>query len=403
MPGEIRSLSLLLADDLSGALEAGAAWSSAGQRVILPLHSSTFFALPSDSAADTVVLNTETRNEEGSRAALRLAALPALTRERRPVYWKVDSTLRGPVGHQMAALAEIYPDLVFLVAPANPAAGRTMRDGNLFVNGIPVAESAFAADPRSPVTTSNVSQWLRDGLGQLAIGHLPLKTLRDGMESAQQAIGESAKSGVRVIAADAETHEDLARLAEVAEVLEAAAEIPLLPVGSGGLANAIVRRFPKQAPANRVPVSVSGGRLYVVGSAHPIAQRQAQMLTAQHSIPLLSAVPVHIPEARRALETTGAAILITEQPTPDLAETVRSIVDATPLAALYITGGETASQILHALPIKRLRILGGEQEPGLVLAQTEGGNIPLIAVKPGGFGDAETLIRLDTLLRKREV
>jgi 4-hydroxythreonine-4-phosphate dehydrogenase len=58
-----------------------------------------------------------------------------------------------------------------------------------------------------------------------------------------------------------------------------------------------------------------------------------------------------------------------------------------------VTGGETAFALATALGISALELVA-EIEAGLVLARSgEGANRRWWAVKPGGFGDAETWVR----------
>ena len=58
------------------------------------------------------------------------------------LYRKIDSTLRGHVALEIAATLDIAgPDAFALVCPAYPATRRAMRDGVIFVNGQPLAET----------------------------------------------------------------------------------------------------------------------------------------------------------------------------------------------------------------------------------------------------------------------
>ena len=62
--------------------------------------------------------------------------------------------------------------------------------------------------------------------------------------------------------------------------------------------------------------------------------------------------------------------------------------------AVFVTGGETARGLAAGLGLREL-FVEGTIEPGLVLAAaaTPAGEALLLAVKPGGFGDADTWIR----------
>ncbi len=148
-----------LADDLSGALDAAAAFHAAGRRVVV-LTSAADWRAPDD---ETVVgLTTETRNAPPEVAAGVVGRVLADGRARgaRLVYKKIDSTLRGAVAAEMAAVAEALPATRLLFCPANPAVGRTVRGGVLHVHGVPVSATEFAHDPVSPVRESDLRRLL---------------------------------------------------------------------------------------------------------------------------------------------------------------------------------------------------------------------------------------------------
>src|SRR6476620_5645724 len=92
--GTIRPLSpvsdVFLADDLSGALDAAAAFHHAGRRVIIPL---SLAAWPKVTGSDVVGLTTETRNASPQAAGAVVARVLAEARARgsRVLYTKIDS------------------------------------------------------------------------------------------------------------------------------------------------------------------------------------------------------------------------------------------------------------------------------------------------------------------------
>jgi len=61
-----------------------------------------------------------------------------------------------------------FPGLPLVYAPAFPQLGRTVRDGVLLVDGVPVSETAFAADPLNPVRESSIPSILAHAGCQVA-------------------------------------------------------------------------------------------------------------------------------------------------------------------------------------------------------------------------------------------
>lgn len=89
--------------------------------------------------AEVVAFDANTRAMTPAQAAAETARVvreyPA-----RIVYKKIDSTLRGNVGVEVAAALEAYsgmghPEAVAVVAPAFPAMGRTIKGGRMYMRG----------------------------------------------------------------------------------------------------------------------------------------------------------------------------------------------------------------------------------------------------------------------------
>ena len=96
-----------LADDLSGALDAAAAFHHAGRRVRIVLSAIDWSA----SEDEVVGVTTETRNASPLVAAGIVETTIAHGRAQgaRLVYKKIDSTVRGPVAAEIGALARQMP------------------------------------------------------------------------------------------------------------------------------------------------------------------------------------------------------------------------------------------------------------------------------------------------------
>ena len=207
---------LVLADDATGALEMGA--------LLAPC--TVWLGVPAASG----VIDTESRHLSGDAAGERMCAMLADVSAETRIFKKIDSTLRGPIGAELAVLAAAFPGRRLIVCPAYPQLGRTVRGGKLLVDGVPVSETDFARDPRWPVTDATIP-W-----------------------------GEVH---------DAETDADLARIANLCDPR-------CIAVGAGGLARWVL------APRGPVRAEVPRGRrwLVVCGSLHPASLRQAERARA---------------------------------------------------------------------------------------------------------------------------
>lgn len=371
------SMDFFLADDLSGALDAAGAFHRAGRRVRIVLSLEAW--REGADLDDVVAITTETRNASPAEAAATVARTISHGRARgaRLVYKKIDSTLRGPVAAELGALAAAMPEARILFAPANPAVGRTVRNGVLLVRGVPVAETEFGRDPVWPVQTSHI----RTLLGEVAGGRLDVP--------------------------DTEIEQDLA--AAVAR-MEAGGG-PWVAVGSGALARPVAARDRRAAMAASTSPPMAGqGVLMVCGSAHQGNHEQARALAeargvASHELAIDQ--PARARDAvAQALRERGGAMLVVESPRRDsarvvrvVADTVAALVAGTGVPRVFVTGGETAFALCARLQISSLAFLD-EIEPGLSLSRGETMHGPLaLAIKPGGFGDLQTWVRAWDALR----
>ncbi len=360
-----------LADDLSGALDAAAAFHHAGRRVRIAW---TFEAWDAAAPDEMVAFTTETRNAPPPEAARRVASVIAHGQRRgaRLVYKKIDSTLRGAVAAELAAVGHAFPNARILFCPANPAVGRTVRDGVLRVHDVPVAETEFGHDPVSPVRQSEIRLLL----------------------------GEAATS--RVMIADAESERDLATA--VAQMQAVAGE--WIGVGSGGLVRPVAHVVADSGRGEPAPLegAPAGPILFVCGSAHRANREQAARLANERAVPhytLKIGNPAEaVASTRSSLQTRGAAILAIEEARAESSLALRAIsgaaaelIQETDVRRLFTTGGETMFALGGALGISAMEFLA-EIEPGLALARGNARQGAMwLAVKPGGFGDVRTWCR----------
>ncbi|MGH8018415.1 MAG: four-carbon acid sugar kinase family protein [Opitutaceae bacterium] len=434
-PGSRRRSEFVLADDLSGALEVAACFVRDGRKVTLPLCADP--EIP--PAHGLLVLSSETRNAsaEAARESIR-AACGALRRQGATILFKkIDSTARGPVGAELEAVWEVFPEKMAVFCPANPAVGRTVVGGVLRVSGIEIADTPFRDDPRWPMRSSVVES-IVDPEGAFPAASLSLAAIRQGAATVSRELDSARRDGRRIVYCDAETRDDLDAL--VSAVLSHPAV--LLLVGSGGLGRVLAEMMPaeetvppatdRDSPekvAGQVPLPAAQGRtdsthiqqraegparppvipggLYVVGSRHPASHAQLDLLRRRVGLdifdfcggapdqPLLRRVSESLEARGRAgirfgKEAGGASGMI-----ENLAVFVSRVRGVSTLVA---TGGETAFAICRHLGVRALEVIA-EMEPGVVATRADfDGRSLILVTKPGGFGDEETFARVHAWL-----
>ena len=146
-------------DDFTGASDAASFIKKAGLKTILVKDiSAADFVLPEDTEAVVVALKIRTIPVEEAVAAA-LAAYDWLVKQgAEHIYYKYcstfDSTDKGNIGPITDAILEKYNLPSTILCPALPVNGRTVKDGHLYVNGIPLNETHMRFHPLTPMLSS---------------------------------------------------------------------------------------------------------------------------------------------------------------------------------------------------------------------------------------------------------
>ena len=410
---------LILADDLSGASDCAIACVGSGLSAVVALGDNQHHL-----RGEVLSVDCDTRHLPPAAAATQMVRLlqsyePA---HEHLLYKKIDSTLRGNVAAELAAVlayrrgAHIGPKrLVAILAPALPASGRTTVAGQALVNGEPL-DTSETWQHYGASSSTHIPSLL--ALAGLRTAHIDLKHIR-GIRSALREMVQSRARVADVLVCDAETEEDLAAVAQGCQSLET----DVVWAGSAGLARHLpeaagIRGTGKDAVDGTL---ISGPTLFVIGSMSRISREQVQMLGEQTQIVSIALEPavllgeIHSREWSaytlqvRAALASNRDVVLTVLPggtmnasmgrrlSLALAALVGPLADQA--GALVASGGETARAIAECWGVTGLRMMG-EVEPGIPLAVTEGWrrNLPVLT-KAGAFGHAGTLVHCSRYLK----
>lgn len=376
-----------LADDLSGANVTASLLRDAGLAPVYVLADERYSRLPPE--AQGYVVNTGTRDDLESSAAECLRKLVRRLKEElanRPILWskRIDSTLRGHISLELAALRDEFQASLTLLAPAFPEAGRTTVGGHQLV-GRQFASAAIGS------TRSDLAALVREA------GFASVALLRAGDEIAGL-LRKLPRQAALI--ADASTNADLRRLAEDTWELWLKGA---LAVDSGpytaALAAAGVRHGLWEA--------ASFPMLVIIGARSALMQRQLEHLARAHPDLVRLNPAFSAQEAQEAMRT-GGAVLLSADHGHDVARSLDELgVAAERLLshfqrppALLISGGWTASRVLSRFGVEALEAYG-ELLPLVPLARIRGGRLDgtLLATKGGLVGDETALTRAVSLLR----
>ena len=386
----------IVADDVTGAADSAARAHRAGL-------TATINVLPQPALPNTTVvaLSTDSRFLSPAAAAQQVTALLqplAVLAQDEQVIWykKIDSTLRGNIGAELAAmLAAVTPagrTPCAIICPAFPAQGRGLLNGAL------VYADAPAQAPHLPTLLAAQSA--------LPLATVTLAEVRAGVTALQYTLTTLHQQGVQLLVVDGVTETDLAMICAAATLLPHA-----LLCGSAGLVGVLAATLaPPESLAKRAPFPLRRPLLAVVGSGSSMAHRQIAALRGATTMAVIEVDPaIHVLDLPTRISAAADCAFHLPRPQPDLpleGEIARSHVQAlthlalTVLAdrqpvTLLIVGGDTAVHLLTALGVAQLQV---EEEllPGMPVCtgcNADGRSFTVI-LKAGNHGDAQTLVAL---------
>lgn len=408
----------VIADDVTGAADVASAIAGFGVSTVLLVGVPASVPLPEASA---VVVGLRSRTAPVHRAVADSLATLATLRAAgvRRVLSKVcstfDSSAHGNIGPVAdACLGAMGRDRA-VVCPANPANGRTVYQGHLFVLDRLLSETSMRTHPLTPMRDADIRRVLaRQTSGR--VGHLPHDVVSRGPRAVRTYLRRLAHDEVRFVVADATGTTDLGHLAR------ACSDEPFLVVATG-LAAALVPVWRahhvlpprEQAPA---PAPEPGRTAILAGSCS--SATQSQLAAASARVPVWPLDPLEVARDERA--TVEAALAwAARQPGPLI---IASTADAERVTAaqvrlgrrlsgsllerafgaiarglvtvgirrLVVAGGETSGAVLEALEVHALR-MGPAIEPGVPWARTLDRRDLAFVLKSGNFGSRELFLR----------
>jgi uncharacterized protein YgbK (DUF1537 family) len=352
----------LVADDLTGALDAAAQFAGPGSEIPVFL---------ADGARDPLAafaIDADTRERADGEAAAAAARLAPILAPSAGVlsFKKVDSLLRGHPGLELAVTLGAVAARRCVIAPAFPFHGRATQGGRQFV--------------RRGASWVPVGEDLRATLGSHGIA-VQLKRP-----------GEAVPQGVSLW--DAESDDDLRRIA----VSGAGLGEPVLWCGSAGLASALAPSTPPEVSAGRLERPMLG----IFGSDDPATA--AQLAACGGVLRLHSFGAAQLRRVSERLEDAGLCLVRLEAP-PGTSRSGASDLIARAAAeltrgapqprSLLVAGGETLRAVCRSLGNGRLDV-EGQVFPGVPVSRMVGGRWGGVRVisKSGAFGDERLVLRI---------
>lgn len=327
---------LIIADDLTGALDSGSAFAMRGHRVRVLLASADLRATLADPMVQVIAIATGTREVPADQAAQAVGRIAEMAAGFDGILFKkIDSRMKGNIAAELAALRQAFP-LPVLAAPAIPRLGRFVVDGSVIGAGVPrpiPIAAALGVESAIPDTSSDAQ-----------------------MDAALPAILRN-----------------------------------MLHAGAAGLAEALARALPPGDHPRNIDLPLPA--LMAIGSRDPVTLAQiaalkiAPLPAPNGIVPVLPPLPLTIVQM-----TAGTETLPPQRAADQFASGIAREFRQHPPRTLFACGGETAFAILRHLGLTTLDLLG-EILPGIPVGRTSDGQLTVVT-KSGGFGGPAALRQL---------
>ena len=416
---------LMIADDFTGALDAGVQFASHGAKTTVITDTVSQWSQDVQNV-DVLVVDAETRHMPAQQAydTVHRIVTQGVQAGIPHIYKKTDSALRGNIGAELSALLHASGEKQLPFLPAFPQIGRCTKQGVHYIQDLPVAQSVFGKDPFEPVKESRVDKLIA-GQTQDPVTVLPPLDYGDALPE-QKGILVFDSLSERDLSITAHRLMEGKKLAIMAGCAGFAAMLPQL-LGTNALHHEPV--LPK----------LDSRLLVLCGSVNPITQTQLDHAQASGFLRLRM-------EPRQKLEPDywgsdqgrqqlaqwlpllqqGKHTIIdsndpgSNQPTADyakaqgltledvrlrisgsLGQILKAISQENLPGTLLVTGGDTLMQCMNCMGIHEIEPLC-EVEAGVVLSRFQYQGVSRYVIsKSGGFGKADLLISLSCMLSEQ--
>lgn len=214
MKGTEDSAIVAFSDDLTGAL--GLSILIANENI--PTHVYTGNKFDYDvfkELGKAIVVNTNSREISKNEAQASIRETMEHVPSNCIVAKRIDSTLRGHLGAELAVIMQLRPEATAIVVPSHPAIGRYCIGGYQQINGITLERTEVAKDPYWPISTSYVPRYFHSVSSfksNTVVKHIELDDVNKKPEKWNSLLRENMKPGY-ILVLDASSEADIAKIA----------------------------------------------------------------------------------------------------------------------------------------------------------------------------------------------
>ncbi|MGE4282281.1 MAG: 3-oxo-tetronate kinase [Clostridia bacterium] len=416
-----------VADDFTGASDMASFLAAGGMKTLL-VSGIPNGEIPIDFQPQAIIIALKSRTSPTAQAVSEtMAAFSWLVSYgATKLYFKYcstfDSTPRGNIGPVVDQVLESYDIPFTILCPALPVNGRTVKDGHLYVNGVPLHESPMRNHPLTPMWDSDMCN-LMEPQSKYPCFKLTDKELFLPDEEILRHIEKLKKKNRHFyLVPDYYTSEHADRITALFR------NLPFITGGSGiaeGLAKSFSQTKASNTEKNTIERDISSHSLILAGSCSEMTLKQIDHFintggTALKIVPskLLSGeqtkeslwdfikrnsvsdvliyssdIAVRVAETQKMGKEHIAQLL--EQTTAYLAS--KAVKNG--IVKIIVAGGETSGAVTQALDYQSF-LIGESVSPGVpVMIPTSDTRIRLV-LKSGNFGQPDFFSKAIEITRR---
>ncbi|WP_196607485.1 four-carbon acid sugar kinase family protein [Pectinatus frisingensis] len=418
----------VIADDLTGANDTAVQFAKRQMRSYVKLDISK---INGNEEADVLVIDSDSRDLKPEEAYIKVKTICIRIAEQgiSCIYKKIDSTMRGNVGIEIRAAADILKPEIIIIAPAYPENNRITIGGYHLLNGVPLEYTEMAHTPKTPINNSYIPDILQQQVNE-KIGLVELKNINKGKKCVREKINKFTRKNIKWIVCDAARQSDFIQLMAALQIYK-----NILWVGSAGLAEHLNDFYGWQGNNDTAALRKKGPVLIVAGSVSHITQEQIKYVADCRNIKIIKLEISSILEEQKKEKEKMVKILqdlimnqedilvttaiddkdvkkalrignryglkaknVSECIACFLADVVAGL-ELQKLAGMILTGGDTAVHICRAIGADAIEIIR-EIDSGVPLGKLCGEFAGMLVVtKAGAFGSQEVFVRAIDAIR----
>lgn len=419
-PAGIRTKTLIFADDFTGSNDTGVQFSKNQLKCIVTTSKDHITGLLDD--ADVIVFDSESRFDKKEVAYKKAFEAGNLVKSKNIpyIYKKLDSTFRGNVGAEISGMMDALGKKHTIIVPAFPSNKRTTKNGIVYVNDVPVHETEFANDPRTPVNQSYIPAIISEQTDK-SIEVINFNEVGKGRLDLSQSINKLLDKGIQLVVIDALNDSHLDLIASITSELHE----KVIYSGSPGFAEHLSKYLDFSAPYKP--------NIIIAGSVSEVTRKQIEYAAERMKLELIDIDTEKLltggqeEESGRIMQEVhlasaqGSDIIIRSSPSNNsanetfisgsrmglsrddvseriaqfLGEVTNRIIVEIKINGLLLTGGDTAIKAARALNSSGT-IIHNEIQSGIPYGNFIDEKYKHITVvtKAGGFGDESAILQV---------